>query len=242
MSERDLFANFDRMRREMDELFGDMFERTGLARSPGGWPAVDVAYTSEPALAVVTADLAGIEVSDLELQIERRTLIIAGVRGPARPDGDVYQQVEIVRGAFRRVIELGADVRSEAAGRTLRGWDAAHRTAARAAAVPLALRSDREPAAAMIEVGVPADGAREVAVTGIRQLPDQIAVLPLRETVTFPEMPVPLNIGQARSIELVNDALRGDRSIVLVAGRDPEVEAPGPTSSTRSACSGRSRG
>ena len=80
----------------------------------------------------------------------------------------------------------------------------------------------------MIEVGVPADGAREVAVTGIRQLPDQIAVLPLRETVTFPEMPVPLNIGQARSIELVNDALRGDRSIVLVAGRDPEVEAPGP--------------
>ncbi len=116
MSERDLFANFDRMRREMDELFGDMFERTGLARSSTGrWPAVDVAYTSEPALAVVTADLAGIEVSDLELQIERRTLIIAGVRGPARPDGDVYQQVEIVRGAFRRVIELGADVRSEAA-------------------------------------------------------------------------------------------------------------------------------
>lgn len=114
MSERDLFANFDRMRREMDELFGDMFERTGLARSPTGrWPAVDVAYTSEPALAVVTADLAGIEVSDLELQIERRTLIIAGVRGPARPEGDIYQQVEIVRGPFRRVIELGADVRSE---------------------------------------------------------------------------------------------------------------------------------
>ena len=37
------------------------------------------------------------------------------MRGPARPEGDVYQQVEIVRGAFRRVIELGADVRSEAA-------------------------------------------------------------------------------------------------------------------------------
>ena len=53
-------------------------------------------------------------------------------------------------------------------------------------------------------------------------------MLPLRDTVTFPEMPVPLNIGQERSIELVNDALRGDRSIVLVAGRDPEVEAPGP--------------
>jgi ATP-dependent Lon protease len=80
----------------------------------------------------------------------------------------------------------------------------------------------------MIEVGVPADGARDVAVVGIRQLPDQIAVLPLRDTVTFPEMPVPLNIGQERSIELINDVLRGDRSIVMVAGRDPEVEAPGP--------------
>ena len=32
MSERDLFANFERMRREMDELFGDVFERTGLGR------------------------------------------------------------------------------------------------------------------------------------------------------------------------------------------------------------------
>ena len=63
MSERDLFANFDRMRREMDELFGDMFERTGLSRSPtGNWPPVDVAYTSEPPRAVVTADLAGIDV------------------------------------------------------------------------------------------------------------------------------------------------------------------------------------
>ena len=29
MSERDLFANFERMRREMDELFGDVFERAG---------------------------------------------------------------------------------------------------------------------------------------------------------------------------------------------------------------------
>ena len=27
MPERDIFANFDRMRREMDELFGDVFER-----------------------------------------------------------------------------------------------------------------------------------------------------------------------------------------------------------------------
>jgi ATP-dependent Lon protease len=80
----------------------------------------------------------------------------------------------------------------------------------------------------MIEVGAPADGAREVDVSVPRQLPDEIAVLPLRDAVAFPEMPVPLNIGQARSVELINDALRGDRSVVLMAGRDPEVETPGP--------------
>jgi HSP20 family protein len=116
MSQRDLFANFDRMRREMDELFGDMFERSGLSgRHASTWPAVDVAYTSDPPCAIVTADLAGIELDKLELQIEGRTLILAGARGPARPEGDVYQQVEIERGRFRRVIALGADVQSDAA-------------------------------------------------------------------------------------------------------------------------------
>jgi HSP20 family protein len=116
MSQRDLFANFDRMRREMDELFGDMFERAGLARRrSGSWPAVDVAYVSEPPRAVVTADLAGIEIDALELRIEGRALILAGIRGPARPEGEVYQQVEIARGPFRRVIELGAEVRLDEA-------------------------------------------------------------------------------------------------------------------------------
>jgi ATP-dependent Lon protease len=80
----------------------------------------------------------------------------------------------------------------------------------------------------MIDVGAPADSEREVLIGGARTLPSEIPVLPLRDTVTFPEMPVPLNVGQERSVELVNDVLRGDRSIVLVAGRDPEVEAPAP--------------
>ena len=48
MSERDLFANFERMRREMDQLFGDVFERAGMARRRVGFmPAVDVARGPE---------------------------------------------------------------------------------------------------------------------------------------------------------------------------------------------------
>ena len=114
MPERDLFANFERMRREMDELFGDVFERTGLSRKRAGFsPAVDVTYTSDPPRAIVTAELAGVDISELELEIQGRKLILAGHRGPPAVEGDVYQQVEIERGQFRRVVELGADVRAE---------------------------------------------------------------------------------------------------------------------------------
>ncbi|MEA2160293.1 MAG: ATP-dependent Lon protease [Solirubrobacteraceae bacterium] len=80
----------------------------------------------------------------------------------------------------------------------------------------------------MIEVGTPDAGPRDIAVGGVRELPDRIGVLPLRDTVTFPDMLIPLNVGQQRSIELVNDVLRGDRSIVMVASRKPEEENPGP--------------
>ncbi len=116
MPERDLFANFDRMRREMDELFGDVFARTGLSRRREGFsPAVDVIYTADPPRAVVTAELAGVDPEQLELEIQGRRLVLSGVRAPARIEGDVYQQVEIERGRFRRIVELGADVRAEEA-------------------------------------------------------------------------------------------------------------------------------
>jgi HSP20 family protein len=116
MSERDLFANFERMRREMDQLFGDVFGRAGMARRRAGFlPAVDVAYTLDPPRAIVTAELAGIDPAEIEIEIEGRKLLLSGSRAPAPARTDVYQQVEIERGQFRRVIELGADVRGEEA-------------------------------------------------------------------------------------------------------------------------------
>ena len=82
MSERDLFANFERMRREMDQLFGDVFERAGMARRRVGFlPAVDVAYTLDPPRAIVTAELAGIDPAEIGLEIEGRKLILTGTGG-----------------------------------------------------------------------------------------------------------------------------------------------------------------
>jgi ATP-dependent Lon protease len=80
----------------------------------------------------------------------------------------------------------------------------------------------------MIEVGAPSPGPRDVAVSGTQQLPQRVGVLPLRDTVTFPDMLIPLNVGQERSIELINDVLRGDRSIAMVASNNPEEGSPGP--------------
>ncbi len=79
----------------------------------------------------------------------------------------------------------------------------------------------------MIEVGRPG-GPREIEVPTQRGLPAALPVLPLRDTVTFPETLVPLAVGQERSMALVNDALGGDRMIAMVASRDPDLEAPGP--------------
>ncbi len=106
---RDPFANFERMRREIDQLFGDVFERTGL-RGRGFSPAVDVFYLDGPPRAVVRADLAGILIEDVSLEIRGRQLLIAGERRAEQADGCLYQQIEIEHGPFRRTVELGTDV------------------------------------------------------------------------------------------------------------------------------------
>jgi HSP20 family protein len=114
-SERDLFANFERMRREIDELFGDVFDRPLAHRRRIGFsPAIDVSYSEDPPRAIVTASLAGIRLEDLDLEVQGRELVITGHRRPAPAEGLVYQQVEIEHGPFRRVISLGADVVVEA--------------------------------------------------------------------------------------------------------------------------------
>jgi HSP20 family protein len=117
--ERDLFANFERMRREMDELFGDVLDRGLSPRRRGGFsPAVDVYYASDPPRAVVRADLAGIDPDEVQLEIRGRELVLSGHRDPQGGDDRVYQQLEIEHGPFRRVVPLGADVDADAAAAT----------------------------------------------------------------------------------------------------------------------------
>ena len=109
-SQRDLFANFERMRREMDELFGDVFDRRRALGGRGFSPRVDVYYVDGPPRAVVMVDLAAVDPADVALEIRGRQLLIAGERRPSPAGGRLYQQIEIEHGPFRRMVELGADV------------------------------------------------------------------------------------------------------------------------------------
>ncbi len=68
----------------------------------------------------------------------------------------------------------------------------------------------------------------EEAIRSSEPLPDALPVLPLRETVTFPETLTPLAVGQERSIKLVNDVLGANRMLAMVASRDSELDEPGP--------------
>jgi len=83
-----------------------------------------------------------------------------------------------------------------------------------------------ESAPALEVVEAPFDA--EDAIRASQPLPEALPVLPLRETVTFPETLTPLAVGQERSIKLIDDVLGANRMLAMVAARDPEDEEPGP--------------
>jgi ATP-dependent Lon protease len=70
--------------------------------------------------------------------------------------------------------------------------------------------------------GEPADAGRQA------QLPEALPVLPLRDSVAFPDTMMPLAVGQERSIKLVDDVLGGNRMMAMVTSKDPEAEEPQP--------------
>jgi ATP-dependent Lon protease len=79
------------------------------------------------------------------------------------------------------------------------------------------------------ESGQEGSGPGEQETIQEGQIPQVLPILPLRGLVVYPQTVVPLTIGQARSIRLVDEVMAGDeRFIGLVASRDPDLETPGP--------------
>ncbi len=70
--------------------------------------------------------------------------------------------------------------------------------------------------------------SREPKEEGQAPVPTRLPILPLKDTVVFPETMMPLAVGQARSVRLIEDILQTDKLVGLVASKNPEIEAPGP--------------
>jgi ATP-dependent Lon protease len=54
-----------------------------------------------------------------------------------------------------------------------------------------------------------------------------LPVLPLKETVVFPESMTPLAVGQERSVKLIDDVVSGERMLALFTVENDEAETPG---------------
>ena len=107
---RDMFAELDRLQREMRDAFDLSPSIRGLGR--GGFPALNVGST--PQSVEIFAFAPGIDPKSVEVNLDRGVLTIAGERRadlPAEEDGkEVVHINERFGGRFRRVLSLSDDV------------------------------------------------------------------------------------------------------------------------------------
>ena len=60
------------------------------------------------------------------------------------------------------------------------------------------------------------------------KIPQSLSILPLRNTVLFPGVVIPITVGRDKSINLIKDAYKGDKTIGVVAQKNDSIEDPKP--------------
>lgn len=108
-----VFGEFERLRRELDEVFSGAGGAPTSIRSvaPGTFPAINVGNT--PDSVEVWAFAPGLDPAQVEVTLDRGVLTIAGERGATQPDAErkvsVYSR-ERPGGRFRRAVTLPEDI------------------------------------------------------------------------------------------------------------------------------------
>src|SRR5579863_7691930 len=59
------------------------------------------------------------------------------------------------------------------------------------------------------------------------KIPDEIPILPLRNTVLFPGVVIPITVARDKSIRLIKEAYQGTKTIGVVAQKNDSIEDPG---------------
>lgn len=107
---RDLFAELDRLQRDMTGFFEPSPSIRGLGR--GGYPALNVGST--PGSVEVYAFAPGMDPASIEVNLDRGVLTVSGERASALPAGSDAKTTlhlnERFTGRFRRVVSLPDDI------------------------------------------------------------------------------------------------------------------------------------
>ncbi len=106
---RDLFAELDRLQRDLQSTFDFSPSIRGLGR--GGYPALNVGTT--PTAVEVFAFAPGLDPSSIDVNLDRGVLTVAGERPATLPAGDEKTTLHIqerLAGRFRRVVSLPDDI------------------------------------------------------------------------------------------------------------------------------------
>ncbi|MFZ3118227.1 MAG: Hsp20/alpha crystallin family protein [Variovorax sp.] len=110
---RDMFAELDRLQRDMQQAFDLSPTIRGMGRN--GFPAINVGGT--PQSIEIFAFAPGVDPAQLEVNLERGLLTIAGERKTELPTPDAKAAVHInerFEGSFRRVLTLPDDADPDA--------------------------------------------------------------------------------------------------------------------------------
>lgn len=107
-----VFGDFDRLRRELDDVFGMAGLPTSIrSAAPGAFPALNIGHT--PTSVEIYAFAPGIDPSAVEVTIDRGVMTIAGERPSDLPQQDAKSNVygnERFAGRFRRAVSLPEDI------------------------------------------------------------------------------------------------------------------------------------
>jgi len=109
---RNPWAEFERIRQGLDELSRSYGQKDKAQGRANVYPPLNI--YEEPDRLLITAELPGVEVADLELSIEGETLTLQGKRDNRQSEPGVsYHRREIESGSFSRAIALPVKVDTE---------------------------------------------------------------------------------------------------------------------------------
>jgi HSP20 family protein len=99
----------DELQREIQELFSDLWQVPRFSGLRSGFRPHADCFRTEDSLTVIV-ELPGVDPDAVDIVVADGNLYLVGKRDRPRGEGQVYQQMEIDYGTFRRQIALNADV------------------------------------------------------------------------------------------------------------------------------------